>query len=113
MFVKLLRHVELMREEKETIVKEDDYIFDDNREVKVREKEEYIKSQLCKLAVRRILGAFTLTDVLVDFDATSLYPSAMWEEQSIYPKNETHYAFTSEMNDGNVRDFNTQNFYTR
>ena len=41
-----------------------------------------------------ILREFTLTDVLIYFDAISLYPSAMWDEQPVYPKIETGYAFT-------------------
>ena len=31
------------------------------------------------------------------FDATSLYPPAMRDEKSNYPKNETDYAFTPDM----------------
>ena len=28
------------------------------------------------------------------YDDTSLYPSAMWDENSVYPKIETGFAFT-------------------
>ena len=42
----------------------------------------------------------------MDFDATSSYPSAMWDEKSIYPKIETGYAFTLDMNDEIVGKFN-------
>ena len=44
------------------------------------------------------------------FDATSLYPSAMYDENSIYPKIETVYAFTEDMNDELVEEFNNQTF---
>ena len=27
----------------------------------------------------------------MDFDATCLYPSAMWDEKSVYPKKETGF----------------------
>ena len=35
----------------------------------------------------------------MDFDAVSLYPSAMWDENSIYPRIETGSAYTKDMND--------------
>ena len=40
-----------------------------------------------------------LNDLLWDFDALSLYPSAMSDETSVYPKIETGYAYTPNMND--------------
>ena len=44
------------------------------------------------------------------FDATSLYPSAMYDENSFYPKIESEYVFTPEMNDEIVNEFNTKTF---
>ena len=29
--------------------------------------------------------------VMIDFDATSLYPGGMWNEKSVYPKMETGF----------------------
>ena len=46
----------------------------------------------------------------MDFDATSLYPSAMWDENSVYPKIETGFAFKPHMNDVYVEAFNNQTF---
>ena len=51
-----------------------------------------------------------LIHLLWDFDAVSLYPSAMWDEKSIYLTIETGYAFTRDMNDELVEKFNTGNF---
>ena len=48
--------------------------------------------------------------LLWDFDAVSLYPSAMWDENSIYPRIETGYAYTKDMNDELVEKFNNQTF---
>ena len=45
-----------------------------------------------------------------DYDCVSLYPSAMWDTESIYPKIETGYAFTKNMNDELVEKFNNQTF---
>ena len=48
--------------------------------------------------------------LLWDFDAVSLYPSAMWDPKSIYPKIETGYAYEKHMNDELVKKFNNQTF---
>ena len=36
-------------------------------------------------------------DVMMDYDATSLYSSAMWDEKSVYPKIENGFAFKPHM----------------
>ena len=51
-----------------------------------------------------------LFHLLWDFDALSFYPSAMCDENSIYPRIATGYAFTTDMNDEHVEIFNTGNF---
>ena len=48
--------------------------------------------------------------LLWDFEAVSLYPCAMWDENSIYPRIETGYAFTRDMNDELVEKFTNQTF---
>ena len=48
--------------------------------------------------------------LLWDFDAVSLYPSAMWDPKSIYPKTETGYTYTKDMNDDLLEKFNNQTF---
>ena len=45
-----------------------------------------------------------------DFDAVSLYPSAMWDENSVYLMIQTGYTFTKDMNDKLVDKFNTRTF---
>ena len=46
----------------------------------------------------------------MDFDATSLYHSAMCDEKPVFPKIESGFAFKSHMNDIFVEEFNNQNF---
>ena len=46
----------------------------------------------------------------MDFDATSLYPSAMWDENSVYPKTETGIAFKPHMKNVYVKAFSNQTF---
>ena len=47
---------------------------------------------------------------MMDFDATSLYPSAMWDENSVYPKTETGFAFKPHMNKTCLDAFKNQTF---
>ena len=47
---------------------------------------------------------------MMDFDATCLYHSAMWAENSVCPKVETGFAFKLFMNDIYVEAFNNQIF---
>ena len=46
----------------------------------------------------------------MDFDATSLYPSAMWDENSVHPKKETGFAFKPYVNKTFVDAFNNRTF---
>ena len=46
----------------------------------------------------------------MDFDASSLYPSAMWDENSVYPKIETGFVFKPHMKDIYVEAFISQSF---
>ena len=46
----------------------------------------------------------------MDFDATSFYPSAMWEEDPVYPKTETGFDFKPDKNDVYVEAFNDKTF---
>ena len=46
----------------------------------------------------------------MDYDATSLYPSAKWDEKSVYPKIETGFAFKTDTKDIFVEAFINQTF---
>ena len=47
---------------------------------------------------------------MMDFDATSLYPFAMWDENSVYPKIESGFAFKPQISKTYVGAFNIQSF---
>ena len=49
-------------------------------------------------------------DIMVDLDATALYPSAIWDQNGVYPKIESGVAFKLLMNDIYVEAFNIQTF---
>ena len=47
---------------------------------------------------------------MMDFDATSFYPSAMWDEKSVSSRTEGGFGFKPHMNDVYVEAFNNQTF---
>ena len=81
--------------------------FNDYRDEDVDQKEKHINEKLGNLRIHKLLKQIELVHLLWDFDAVSLYPSAMWCEKSIYPRIETGYAFTRNINDELVNKFNT------
>ena len=82
--------------------------FNDYRDEDVDEKEKYINEKLGNLRIHKLLKQLELVHSLWSFDATSLYPSAMWYEKSMYPRIETGYAYRKDMNDELVEKFNNQ-----
>ena len=44
------------------------------------------------------------------FDATSLYPNGKWDENSVYPKRKTGFAFKPHMSNVYVKAVNNQTF---
>ena len=84
--------------------------FDDYRDENMEEKEKYINKKLSELRLHKIIKRIELFHLLWNFDAVSLYPSAMWDENSIYPRIETGHAFITDMNDELVEKFKTGNF---
>ena len=81
--------------------------FDDYRNENVDEKEKYINEKLSNLRLHKLIQRIELIRLLWDFDAVSLYPSAMWDMKSIYPRIETGYAFSTDLNDELLEKFNT------
>ena len=60
--------------------------FEDYRDINQEEKSNYINKEINKLTIHKKIQKLNLNDVMMDFDAFSLYPSAMWNEKSIYPE---------------------------
>ena len=84
--------------------------FNDHRDEDVEEKEKYINEKLSQLRIHQLIKQVNIDELLWDFDAVSLYPSAMYDANSIYPRIEIGYAFTENMNDELVKKFNTGSF---
>ena len=94
----------------EIFEKEYENQFIDYRDEDVEEKEKYINEKLSQLQLHQLIKQIKLNGLLCGYDAFSLYPSAMWDENSIYPRIETGYAFTPDMNDKLVKKLNIGNF---
>ena len=62
------------------------------------------------LSIHKELSKLDSNKTQMDFDATSLYPSAMWDKNSVFPKVETGFAFKPHMNETYVEAFNNQTF---
>ena len=69
-----------------------------------------LNEELNKLPIHKKLQKLNLNDVMMDFDATLLHPSAMWGQNSVYPKIETGFAFEPHMNNVYVEAFTNQTF---
>ena len=106
----LLKHIWNINKLFKNFEKEYESQFDDYRLENEEEKQKYINEKLSELRLHKIKKRIELIHLLWDFDAVSLYPSAMWDENSIYPRDETGYAFTRDMNDELVEKFNNQTF---
>ena len=84
--------------------------FNDYRDEDEDEKAKFINKNLSQLPIHQLVKQVKIDEILWDFDAVSLYPSANWDKKSIYPRIETGYAFTRDMNDELVENFNTGSF---
>ena len=84
--------------------------FDDYRDINEEEMKEHINKKLKQLPIHQLLQRLSLVDLMWHFDCTSLYPSAMRDSKSIYPRIETGYAFKKDMNDELVEKFDNQSF---
>ena len=82
--------------------------FDDYRDKDEEEMEKYINEKVRELPIHQFLQQLKLNDFLWDFDAVSLYPSAMNDDKNIYPRLETGYGFTPDMSNCIVEKINIQ-----
>ena len=107
---KIEAYMKYKKHHEELIEKEYEFKFDDYRDTDEEEMNNYIYEKLGELPIHKLIQELGLNDFLWDFDAVSLYPSAMSDPQSIYPRRETGYAFTPDMNEDLVNKFNNQTF---
>ena len=104
------KYFEFLNEHEKQYEKEIDSKYDDYRDINQKEKTDFINKKPNMLSIHKELPKLNSNETQMDFDATSLYPSAMWDENSVYPKIETGFAFKPVMNDVFVEAFNNQSF---
>ena len=85
----------LQKKHRKKIENEYDSQIDDYRDTNQDEEAQHVNGKLSKLPVHGKLQKLDLNNVMMDVDATTLYPSAMYDENSIYPKIESGLAFES------------------
>ena len=73
--------------------------FDDHRRVDDEEKDKYINQKLGELPIHRFSQHLSLDVLIWYFDAVSLYPSARIDPETVYPRIQTGYTYTKDMND--------------
>ena len=106
----LEKYFEFLNKYEKQYSKEFDSKYDDYRDINQKEKEKYVNKKLNMLPLHQELSKLDLNKTQMNFDATSLYPSAMWDKNSVYPKIETGFAFKPHMDDVYVEAFNNQSF---
>ena len=85
-------------QQKKIYAKESKGQIQDYRGIVIDEKHSNMNEKSSDLPVQQKLSQYDLSDLLIIFVATSLSSSAKWDDKSIYPKIETVYAFTIDMN---------------
>ena len=103
---KIEAYMKYKNEHFEIFKKEYENQFSDYRNEIVEEKEKYINEKLSDIPIHQLKIQLEIIELLWNFDCVSLYPSTMWDQASIYPRIETGYAFTPDMNDEFVENFN-------
>ena len=80
--------------------------YEDYRDFKRKEKIDYNNKNLTCYHFTNL----DLHKAQMVFDARYLYPSAMWDKNSLYPEKESGVAFKQDMNDVFEEAFNNQTF---
>ena len=106
----LEKYFEVLSKFEKQNAKEFDSKYDDYGDIHQKEKTDYINKKLIMLPFHEELSKLDLNWTRMEYDATSLYPSAMWDEKSVYPKRETGFAFKPHKNDVYVEAFKNQTF---
>ena len=79
------KYFEYTNKQRKIIEGEYDSQFKNYRDNDEDEKIEHINKELNKLPIHKKKQKLNPNDVMMDFDAMSLYPNAMWDEDSVYP----------------------------
>ena len=103
------KYVECTNKHRKILEDEDDSQYKDYKDIDQEERTKYINKTFSKLPIHEHLQKLNF-NVMMEFDASSLYPSAMWDKISVYSKIETGFAFKPHMNNVYLQAFNNQTF---
>ena len=106
----LEKYFEFLNKHEKQYSKEFDSKYDDYRDIDQKENANYMNKKLNMSSIRKELSKLNSNKTQMDYHANSLYPSAMWDEKSVYPKIETGFAFKPDKNNVHVEAFNNQTF---
>ena len=106
----LQKYFEFLNKYEKQYAKEFDSKYDDYRDINEKGKTDFTNKKLNMLSIHKEASKINSSKTQMDFDANSLYPSAMLDEKSVYPKIETGFAFKPHMNHVYVEAFNIQTF---
>ena len=106
----LEKFFEFLSKNEKQYAKEFDSKYNDYKDINQKEKIDFINKKLNMLSIRKELSKLNSNKTQMDYDANSLYPSAIWDENSVYPKIETGFPFKPHMNDVYVKAYNDQTF---
>ena len=110
-YVLLEKYFKFLNKYEKQYAKEFDSKYEDYRDIYEEGRTKHINKNFNKLPIHQKLQKINLDNVLMDFDATPLYPFAMLDENSKYPKIETGFAFKAHMKKTYVDALNNQIFY--
>ena len=91
---------------------EDDYDskFKVYTDINQEEKSKYVNVKFSKLPIHEKFQKKDHDNVIIDFEATSLYRSGMWDEKSVYRRRKAGFAFKPYMNDFYLEVLKIQSF---
>ena len=104
----LEKNFEFSNKYEKLYAKELDSKYEDYRDLNQEEKSVCINKKRNMLPIHKDLSKLELNKTQIDFDATSLYPSGMWDQNSVYRKIESGLCFKRDMNDVYVEAFKNQ-----
>ena len=90
--------------------KQVDSKYDDYRDFIPKAKTNLVNNKLQIIASHEQVSKLDSYKTPMDSHATSLYPSATWDKNSVFPKIGTRFSFWPHMNDVYVKPFNDQTF---
>ena len=85
------KHFEFIKSYRTIIEGGYDSQFENYSKINQEENKKNTNDKLSNFTIHQKIQKLNLNNVMMDFDATSLYPSAMYDEKSVFPKKESGF----------------------